>query len=136
MPNHNIKINFKKIIRLFLPQIPYYQKTNLSVGDEMKKTEVPNVLFDLGISPMAVGVYVYLKKISAGEGFCCEKQPSICRELNIAPATYIKYRKELARGFHALKGKPLIYVTERKKRSGVNDTTKITFSIFEDEKLE
>jgi len=85
----------------------------------MNKTEVPNVLFDLGISPMAVGVYVYLKKLSAGEGFCCEKQPSICRELNIAPATYIKYRKELARNFQVLKGKPLIYVTERKKRSGL-----------------
>ena len=94
--------------------------------DHHYRAETPNIVLELGLSLTAVGLYTYLKKIAGDEGMCWKSQSTICKEIGVAPATYVKYRDELAQPRDLLNGKPLVNVQIRKKDDGSNDTTTIT----------
>jgi hypothetical protein len=94
--------------------------------DHHYRTEIPNIVYQLGISLPAIGLYGYLKNTAGDSGSCWKKQTTICEEVGISPATYIKYRDELANSQPKLGGKSLLYIQIRKKPDGSNDTTKIS----------
>jgi len=94
--------------------------------DHHFRSETPNIVFELGLSLPALGLYSYLKRTTGDGGVCWKRQAVICKEIGVSPTTYVKYRDELATTQPLLGGKPLISVHIRKKEDGSNDTTTIS----------
>jgi hypothetical protein len=97
-------------------------------SDHHYRTEIPNIVFKLGISIQAIALYAYLKNTAGDKSACWKKQKTICGDLDISPASYVKYRKELAKPQSLLNGKPLIKIQIRKNADKSNQTTKIFIS--------
>jgi len=94
--------------------------------DHHYRTEIPNIVFHLGLDIIAIAIYAYLKRIAGDYRSCYKSQKKICSELGISPATYIKYRDQLGLEHSMLGGKKLLNIMLRKKDDGNNETTLIT----------
>lgn len=94
--------------------------------DHHFRSEIPNIVYELGLSPIAFIIYSYLKRIAGDTGSCFKSIANLIKPMGISESSYKKYRKELTEKFDILGGLPLIRVEERKKKNGTNETTLIT----------
>lgn len=93
--------------------------------DHHYRTEIPNIVFKLGLSPQAICLYVYYKRVAGDGGSCWKSKDVILEEVGMSVNCYLKYRKELSQSFSILNDKPLIAIEERRKENGGDDTRRI-----------
>lgn len=89
------------------------------------RTEIPNILFSLGLKPTEIAVYLILKKTAGDNGYCIKSSQRISDEANVNIKTYYEVKKTLSTKIFPIIQKPLISVTERKKKTGDADTSLI-----------
>lgn len=97
-------------------------------GDLKKyRTEVPNIVFELGLHPLAVVIYSYIKRrAGGGEGGCCfMSNNNIAEKLGMTRPTFVKYRNELLKKHPLLDNKPLLIIQKNKREDGGNATNSI-----------
>jgi hypothetical protein len=94
-------------------------------GDSRKYfTQIPNILFSLGLSPYALTLYVYFKKVAGERGACWQKTSTIAKATGMSGGMVTKAKAELSRLRQELgdepqgKAKPLIVITERVNKHG------------------
>lgn len=93
--------------------------------DHHYRTELPNIIFELGLTPYDFTVYAALKRIAGDGGACWMSMPNLAK-LCACSETQVKNSiKKLSGTFEKLK-KPLIKITRRKLENGVNQTNVIT----------
>ncbi len=97
-------------------------EVNYSKPDHYFRTEIPNIVFDLGIHPQALALYGYYKRVAGDESGCWRSNATITKQLGMSANTIIKYRKELCKPHQLLGGKSLIKSTNRKTEKGSPDT--------------
>jgi hypothetical protein len=94
--------------------------------DHHFRTEIPNIVFDLGLSVYALAVYAKLKKIAGDGGYCSYGIPRLAEDLKISEKKVRESKKELSKPFKLLNNLPLIKVTKRKSKKRVNQTDVVT----------
>lgn len=91
-------------------------------------TMLPNVVLTLGLSPYALTLYIHLKKVTGDKGVCFKKTATLVAELKMSAGSITAAKKELATPQPLLRDKPLIIITERKKRGGGKPLHHITLT--------
>ena len=80
------------------------------------RTEIPNILLDMGLEPLALVLYLHLKRIAGDKGKCWVSNPELAKKTYTSDSSVRRYKKFLAK-------KGLIKCTPRKKEnSKENDT--------------
>jgi hypothetical protein len=94
-------------------------------GDSRKYfTQIPNILFGLGLSPYALTLYVYFKKVAGEGGACWQKTSTIAKATGMSDGMVSKAKSELSTPRPELKddpqgkAKPLIVITKRLNKHG------------------
>jgi len=59
------------------------------------RTEIPNIILDIGLSLEEIGVYNHLKRIAGDRGLCFCSVSSLCKKMNISKPTFLKIRDSL-----------------------------------------
>lgn len=90
------------------------------------RTELPNIIFQLGLSPHQFRIYCEYKRIAGDGGTCYKSQPTLAKETGISVRTIRECKKALARPFPQLDGRPLIIIESRMTDKGDSDTDNIT----------
>jgi hypothetical protein len=97
------------------------------------RTEIPNIIFDLGLDPYELALYTYFKKIAGDGGCCTQSKKTICKKLGICISVFKDRKKKLCMPRPELDNKSLINCTERFHENGDHDTSLITINdIWED----
>jgi hypothetical protein len=83
-------------------------------------TQIPNILFTLGLSPYALTLYAYFKKVAgaSASGACWQKTSTIATATGMSGGMVSKAKAELSQPRLELKGKPLIMIAERLNKHG------------------
>lgn len=92
--------------------------------DHHYRTEIPNIVFTLGLSPFAFMLYAFLKRVCGDSGRCWHSVASMAKECNMSETKLKECLKELASPL--IKSLPLIKIQQRKKSDGSSDTSLIT----------
>jgi len=92
------------------------------------RTELPNIIYDLGLSGNEFMLYAYYKKIAGDGGACWQSSKTICEKLGIAVRTLRDLKKSLAEPRDKLGGLSLITITENVDESNgrLSDIIEIT----------
>src|SRR5271169_2587006 len=101
-----------------------YQIQEENLPDHHFRTEIPNVIWELGLNPHERDVYFYLKKIAGDNGKCWQSVPTISKTLGICERQIQICMKTLSAEFAVL-GCPLIKIISRKKQDGSRDSNLI-----------
>ncbi len=51
------------------------------------RTELPNILFEIGLTPNLIGVYTALKRCAGDTGQCTKSEKTLATQLNISKKT-------------------------------------------------
>lgn len=87
-------------------------------GDLKKyRTEIPNMVFNLGLSPYEFTLYCHLKKTAGADGTCWKSTATLARETGMSSGMISKAKLALQQVF-ALTGGPLITVNEESNPKG------------------
>lgn len=92
------------------------------LSDHTYRTEIPNIVYDMGLSANSFRVYAELKRIAGDNGCCFKTNDNICQSCGISEPTLIKIKKELQEPFPQLNNKPLITINKRLKEDGSWDS--------------
>lgn len=84
------------------------------------RTEIPNIIFELGLDPYALAVYLIFKKIAGDHGKCWASQESIANMCGMGITKLKEVKKILQQPFELLDGLPLIRIKKRQD-SGESD---------------
>lgn len=88
-------------------------------GNERKYwTQIPNIIFTLGLSPFELTLYVYLKKVAGEAGACWQTTDTLVKATRISGGMLTKVKAELSRPRVELNGKALIVIAEETNRHG------------------
>ena len=89
-------------------------------GDERKYyTQIPNIIFTLGLSPFELTLYCYLKKVAgASGGKCWQKTATLAKATNMGDGSVSRAKAELSKPRAELNGKSLIVIDEEANRHG------------------
>jgi hypothetical protein len=91
----------------------------IDLGDSRKyRTEIPNLVFTLGLSPFELALYVHLKKTAGAEGACWKSTQTLSEETGMSAGMVSKAKDGLEESRKALGGKALINVSEEPNRGG------------------
>lgn len=82
------------------------------------RTEIPNIIFDLGLDPYALSLYLHYKKVAGDHGKCFQKKSTISAETGISSTTIKDRNKVLTQPRQELNGKSLITITQRVDEKG------------------
>ncbi len=85
------------------------------------RTELPNILFEIGLHPILIGVYAALKRCAGDYGKCTKSIKTLCSQLQISKNTLKGWINKLCEINPILK-KPLIISQERRSEHGDSDT--------------
>ncbi len=109
--------------------------------DHHFRTEIPNLVFDLGLSPEAFCLYAHLKRIAGDKGACFKSNKNLAKDCGIGETKLRECFKELTQieiliGDDPSPGKSpkfhsqvsLIKITQRKKENGSWDTNLVTIT--------
>lgn len=77
------------------------------------RTELPNILFELGLDAYEIAVYTVFKRIAGDSGKCWAAQESIAKMCGIGLTKLRDVKKELQKPRELLGNVPLIYVQKR-----------------------
>lgn len=86
------------------------------------RTEIPNVVFRLGLDPCELCVYLFFKRVAGDDGSCYMTLKSICQQIKIGETKLKEAKKKLSESFQQLGGKSLIKIQIRYKKDGSRDT--------------
>jgi hypothetical protein len=87
-------------------------------GDPKKyRTEIPNIVLTLGLSPYELALYVHLKRTAGGDGICWKSTATLARETGMSSGMVSKAKLTLQSLFPLLR-KPLIKVSEETNPKG------------------
>jgi hypothetical protein len=90
---------------------PYVSEDQYRDESDLKKyrTEIPNMIFDIGLTPYEVALYGHLKRVCGAEkgGKCWKSVSTLSRETGMSAGRVSEARTELAR-------RGLIYMTQPK----------------------
>lgn len=86
------------------------------------RTEIPNILFLLDLSPEQKAVYLAMRQTAGEAGICLKSSETLAKEARVNIKTYRKCKKFLCE-IQPLINKPLIKVTERKEENKNNLTS-------------
>lgn len=89
------------------------------------RTELPNILFELGLHPCLIGVYAALKRCAGDYGNCTKSIKTLCNQLQIAKNTLKAWLRDLCK-INPILNKPLITLQERSSEHGDSDTHSIS----------
>ncbi len=84
-------------------------------------TQIPNIIFELGLKSQQLSIYLALKRSAGDHGFCTKSIRTLAKESGVDEKTYVKWRDSLSQVNPILK-KPLIIIEKRVDKSG-NKTT-------------
>lgn len=95
------------------------------IPDHHFRTEIPNILFELGLDPFTLATYCYLKKIAGDRGRSWMSNEQLANYIGISKRKLIDIIKFLET-IHPILETPLIKITHRIKSDGSKDTNLIT----------
>lgn len=81
------------------------------------RTEVPNIIFTLGLDVYQTAVYLYYKKIAGDKSKCYQSQKTICEALQISQRKLRDVKRSLEQPFPQLDNQPLIRCLVRFKEN-------------------
>jgi hypothetical protein len=82
-------------------------------GSERRyRTEIPNIVLSLGLSPFELTLYVHLKRTTGPEGVCRKSTATLAKEAGMSGGMVSKAKDGLGRRFAELGGRSLITVEE------------------------
>lgn len=90
------------------------------------RTEIPNIIFDLGLDPYAFRVYVEIKRIAGDRGGSFASNAKLAERCNMSERKLIECKSILCQPFSQLGNKPLIIIEKRFREDGSPETTLIT----------
>lgn len=97
-------------------------------GDTKKyRTEIPNIVLTLGLSPYELALYVHLKRTAGADGVCWKSTATLARETGMSAGMVSKAKLSLQRRFLEIK-KPLITVAEEANKKGGKPNHAITIT--------
>lgn len=97
-------------------------------GDPKKyRTEIPNIVLTLGLSPYELTLYVHLKRTAGADGVCWKSTATLARETGMSSGMVSKAKLSLQRRFRELK-RPLITVAEEANKKGGKPNHAITIT--------
>lgn len=98
---------------------PDTEVTIIDDGDSRKYwTQIPNIVFMLGLSPFELTLYAYFKKVAGVGGACWQKTSTLAKATSMSGGMISKAKIELSKPRPELNGKPLILITEGANRHG------------------
>jgi hypothetical protein len=74
------------------------------------RTELPNIVFLLGLTPYELALYVLLKKTTGTDGVCWKSTQTLADETKMSVGMVSKAKSALAKAKKILKGKSLIFI--------------------------
>lgn len=86
------------------------------------RTEIPNIIFELGLDTSTFLIYCYIKKIAGDNGACWQSMATLEKATNLSQPTIKKCLDKLVNSQNNLNLK-LLNKTERFKPDGSRDTT-------------
>lgn len=87
-------------------------------GDLRKyRTEIPNIVFSLGLTPYELALYCLLKKTAGADGMCWKSTATLAKESGMSSGMVSKAKVTLQKPIPIL-GKPLIVVDEEPNQKG------------------
>lgn len=119
-----------------------YQIQDLS-SNHTYRTELPNILFHLGLDPYELAVYCAIKRTAGDHGKCFKTTATLAADANIDRKKYIEVKNALAcKTFDILGGKSIIHIQKRvdEKKGNMPDLITIidiwpeNYSYFLDQK--
>jgi hypothetical protein len=102
-----------------------FQETYEDLPDHHFRTEIPNIVFTLGLSPFALTVYLLLKRIAGDKGKCWKTIKNLADSCEIGETKFRQCLKDLAEPFGALGGKSLIKIHRRFKQNKAQESNLI-----------
>lgn len=97
-------------------------------GDLKKyRTEIPNIVCDLGLSPYEMTLYTHLKRTAGAGGVCWKSTATLARETGMSSGMVSKAKIGLQASRPLLK-KPLINITEETNKKGGKANHAITIA--------
>jgi len=89
------------------------------------RTETPNIIYEIGLTPALIGIYSALKRCAGDNGICTKAEKTLSKELSINKKTLHKFISQLCETNPILE-KPLIFCEKRLSQHGDKDTNAIT----------
>src|SRR5690348_11438162 len=89
------------------------------------RTELPNIIFKIGINPNLIGVYAALKQCAGDYGNCTKSEKTLSEELGVTPKTLRSWINQLSE-INPKLSKPLIIIQKRISECGDRDTHSIS----------
>ena len=93
------------------------------------RTELPNIIEELGLDPYAFRLYAHYKKVAGDGGSCYESKSTLEENLKMSPTTIKDRNRVLSQPFDMLDGKPLIIV--KKRRGSKNQDLPVLIEIVD-----
>lgn len=88
-------------------------------GDLRKyRTEIPNIIYSLGLTPFELALYNALKRTAGQNGTSRKSTPTLAKESGMSPGMVSKAKVGLAKPRPLLGNKPLIVINKEKNRNG------------------
>ena len=89
------------------------------------RTEIPNILFEINLTPQELLFYMQLKRIAGDKGACWCSVPTLAKRLGVKDRCIQKYKKALSMPRKELNNLPLIRIEKRKDPDSKNNLTDI-----------
>lgn len=89
------------------------------------RTELPNIIFDLGLKANELALYCAIKKAAGDNGHCTKSTKTLCKEAGVGERNFGKLKEALSKKFKLIE-KPLITIEKRNTNFGDPDTDLIT----------
>lgn len=91
------------------------------------RTELPNIIFEIGLAPQLIGVYAAIKRSAGDQGTFFKSEAKLAKELGISKKTLHKFIEILCLINIHLK-KPLLIKKNRISKDGDKDTNLISIT--------
>ncbi len=88
-------------------------------SDHTYRTEIPNIVFEMGLNPYELSAYCHMKRIAGDKGLCYKTCQKLSEDIGCHRSKFIEVKK-------SLQEKGLIRITHRKKEDGACTTDVIT----------
>lgn len=108
---------------IFMPDEHF--EIHCELPDHYFRTEIPNIVFDMGLDPYELSLYCHLKRIIGDNGTCWRSRKSLCETTGIGDTKIRECLKSLSSNRENFEF-PLIKITPRKKPDGSPDSCLIT----------
>ena len=99
--------------------IPQITKENQVIDHDSLhryRTEIPNILLDIGLEPFELTLYLHIKRIAGDKGKCWLSNPKLAEKVSVGESSIKRHKKSLV-------AKGLIKVTPRKKANSKESDT-------------